>query len=95
MDIDKTFDTVPSNRLRHNLQWYGVTGSTYQSFLRDYYQRVTIDNVSSNLVAVASGVPQGNVLGPILFIVYINDVVDTIKQIKIHLFVDDIMRIIQ
>jgi len=62
MDIAKAFDKVPHNRLKHKLQWYGVTGNTYQwisSFLRDRYQRATIDNVSSDLVAVTSGVPQG------------------------------------
>jgi len=94
MDIAKAFDTVPHNRLRHKLQWYGVTGNSYRwisSFLRDRYQRVTIDNVSSDLVAVTSGVPQGTVLGPILFIIYMNDVVDNIKYSKIRLFADDII----
>ena len=55
MDIAKAFDTVPYNRLRHKLQWYGVAGNAYQwisSFLNDRYQRVIIDNVLSNLVAV-------------------------------------------
>ena len=62
------FDTVPYNRLRHKLQWYGIVGNTYQ-----WHQRVIIDNVSSDHVAVASGIPQGTVLGPILFIIYMND----------------------
>ena len=93
MDIPKAFDKVPHNRLRHALQWYGVTGNTYQwisSFLRNRYQRVTIDNVLSDLVAVTSGVPQGTVLGLIL-IIYMNDVVDNIKYSKIRLFADDII----
>ena len=94
MDIAKAFDTVPHNRLRHKLQWYGIGGNTYQwisSFLSDRYQRVTIDNISSDLVAVTSGVPQGTVLGPTLFIIFMNDIVDNIKHSKIRLFADDII----
>jgi len=70
MDIAKAFDTVPHNRLRYKLRWYGVTGNTYQwisSFLNERYQQVIIDNVSSDLVAVTSGVPQRTVL--VLFII--------------------------
>ena len=50
-----------------------------------------IDNVSSDSVSVVSGVPQGTVLGPILFIIYINDVIENIKHSKIRLFADDIV----
>ena len=74
MDITKVSDTVPHNRLRHKLQCYGIVGNTYQwisSFLSDRHQKVVIDNVSSDSVPVVSGVPQGTVLGPVLFIIYI------------------------
>ena len=94
MDIAKAFDTVPHNRLRHKLQWYGIIGNTYQwisSFLSDRHQKVVIDNVSSDSVPVVSGVPQGTVLGPILFIIYMNDVIENIKHSKIWLFADDII----
>ena len=94
MDIAKAFDTVPHNRLRHKLQWYGIIGNTYQwisSFLSDRHQKVVIDNVSSDSVPVVSGVPQGTVLGPILFIIYMNDVIENIKHSKIRLFADDII----
>ena len=94
MDIAKAFDTVPHKRLRSKLQWYGIVGNTYQwisSFLSDRHQKVVIDNVSSHSVTVVSGVPQGTVLGPILFIIYINDVVENIKHSKIRLFADDIV----
>ena len=69
-----------------------VYRQNYSSFLKHHYQQVIIDNVSSDLVALISGVPQGTVLGPILFIIYMNDVVDNIKHSKIRLFADDIKR---
>ena len=52
---------------------------------------MTIDNISSDLVAVTSSVPQGTVLGLILFIIYMNDVVDNIKHSKIRPFADDVI----
>ena len=61
------------------------------SFLSDHHQKVVIDNVSSDSVSVVSGVPQGTVLGTILFIIYINDVIENIKHSKIWLFADDIV----
>ena len=94
MDIAKAFDTVPHNRLRHKLQWYGIVGNTYQwisSFLSDCHQKVVIDNISSDSVPVVFGVPQGTVLGPVLFIIYMNDVIENIKHSKIRLFADDIL----
>ena len=94
MDIAKAFDTVPHKRLRFKLQWCSIVGNTYQwisSFLSDQHQKVVIDNVSSDSVSVVSGVPQGAVPGPILFIIYINDVIENIKHSKIQLFADDIV----
>ena len=68
MDIAKAFDTVPHNRLRHKLQWYGIIGNAYQwisSFLSDRHQKVVIDNVSSDSVPVVSAwCPSGNCCGP-------------------------------
>jgi len=94
MDIAKAFDTVPHQRLSQKLKWYGVTGNTHQwisSFLSNHYQMVVIDNISSDLSVVTSGVPQGMVLGPTLFLIYMNDVVDNVKYSKIRLFADDII----
>ena len=63
MDIAKAFDTVPHNRIKLKLQWYGITGTTFQwisPFLAMRHQRVAIDNTFANLAAVTSGVPQGS-----------------------------------
>ena len=90
MDISKAFDTVPHNRLKLK-QWYGIIGTTFQrisSFLSMHCQRVVVDNVFSSLITVTSGVPQGTVLGPTLFL---NDITDIIKYSKIRLFADDII----
>ena len=98
MDIAKAFDAIPRNRLKLKLQWYGITGTTFQwisSFLTMCHQRVVIDNSFSILTAVTSGVPQGMVLGPTLFLIYINHIVDNIHYSKIRLFADNIILYIQ
>ena len=81
MDISKAFNTDPHNRLKLKLQWYGITGTTFQwiSSFSMRCQRVVVDNVFSSLITVTSGIPQGIVLGPTLFLIYINDITDNIK----------------
>ena len=59
-----------------------------ESFLADRKQRVTLDGKYSDWVDVGAGVPQGSLLGPILFLIYINDIVDTVQS-EIKIFADD------
>ena len=91
MDFAKAFDKVSHSLLTHKLQHYGITGSTnnwIRSFLSDRRQAVVVDGATSKLVPVESGVPQGSVLGPCLFLLYINDLPKGLTSTA-RLFADD------
>ena len=90
-DISKAFDRVWHKGLLFKLQSVGISGSLLEWFA-DYHferkQRVVLPGVSSDWSALEAGVPQGSILGPLLFLVYINDIVEDISS-TIRLFADD------
>jgi len=91
MDFAKAFDKVPHNRLLLKLDSYGVRGKTLQwieAFLTDRRQQVVLDGVKSSEGPVTSGVPQGAVLAPALFLVFINDLPASVNS-EVRLFADD------
>ena len=91
LDFQKAFDTVPHKRLITKLHGYGIRGkllSWIENFLTDRKQRVILNGKESDWTDVSSGIPQGSVLGPTLFIIYINDLPDVVNNIC-KLFADD------
>ena len=91
MDFAKAFDKVPHKRLLYKLDFYGIRGSTHKwidSWLSERSQKVVLDGCASDPVPVLSGVPQGSVLGPVLFLIFINDRPDNIRS-SVRLFADD------
>ena len=91
LDISKAFDKVWHEGLCFKLKQNGINGSLLDlmsSFLSDRKQRVVLNGTSSDWKEIYSGVPQGSVLGPLLFLIYINDLTDDIKS-NIRLFADD------
>ena len=91
-DLNKAFDTISHKKLCLKLQAYGIQGSLLkwiESFLTDRSQSVVINSTLSGHKPCISGVPQGNVLSPLLFIIFINDQPDCIKNSTILIYADD------
>ena len=91
LDFSKAFDTVPHQRLLSKIDHYGIRGNTrnwIRTWLTARTQRVVVDGEASDTIHVESGVPQGTVLGPLMFLLYINDIGDNINS-SIKLFADD------
>lgn len=91
LDFAKAFDKVPHKRLLSKLEAHGITGNILRwvdSWLSNRRQKVSVEGELSEWAAVKSGVPQGSVLGPLLFLIYINDIDQDIVS-KFSKFADD------
>lgn len=93
LDYRRAFETINRNLLLQKLQkLYRIGGDVYQwleNYLEERHQRVKFNNVVSEERVVKWGVPQGSKLGPLLFILYVNDLPQVLKKCKIHMFADD------
>ena len=91
LDFSKAFDKVAHERILLKLHHYGIRRDTLKikDFLDNRKQAAVINGINSDKISISSGVPQGSVLGPILFLAYINDLPEQVKS-RVRLFADDI-----
>jgi len=91
MDLMKAFDKVPHKRLMTKLKHYGIVGRTFEwicDFISNHEQYVELNGKCSKWYDVISGIPQGTVLGPILFVIFTNDLPSNISS-EAYMFTDD------
>ena len=92
IDLSKAFDTVNHDILISKLRRYGITGTNldwFENYLTNRKQCVTYDGLLTKTKRIVCGVPQGSILGPLLFLIYVNDLCKTSKLFDFILFADD------
>lgn len=92
MDLSKAFDTVDFNILLDKLSFYGIKDVEllwFRNYLFNRTQTVEVNSVLSEPLISKCGVPQGSILGPLLFLIYVNDLSNVSKLVNFRLFADD------
>ncbi len=92
LDFKKAFDTVNHDRLIDKLSWYGIRGIAqlwFKNFLLERMQKTVFNSAESSSRLVECGVPQGSILGPLLYIIYVNDMQRVLSHCQISLYADD------
>ena len=92
LDLSKAFDTIDHNILLDKLKYYGLYDTAiklFRSFLTNRYQYVQMENAKSQMLGINTGVPQGSILGPLLFIIYINDISQSSDKFDFLAYADD------